>query len=325
MESVEIDKKQVITEIIEQFQQNIDHLFASFDIDRLLGIIEKVLSRRSTLLFTGVGKSGVIAQKIAATMTSLGTRALYISSQDALHGDIGVVEEGDIVFLLSKSGETDELISLCPALHAKGAYLVAVVSRSSRLSKRCDEEFLLPILCEVCPFDVVPTSSALAQLIFGDVLASAIMRFKNVSLEDFIGNHPGGRIGRRQLVKVSDIMLSGRDVPICFLNDTLGSVLVELSNKQCGAVCVIDDDRTLLGVFTDGDLRRALQQHGPTSLEQKMHALMTPSPRVVEPDLLAYEAMKCMEQGSPVTMLPVVDGKKLVGVVKMHDIVQLGL
>ena len=171
-------------------------------------------SSAGSCYFTGVGKSGIIAKKIAATMIACGLKAFYFSAQDALHGDIGIVEEGSLVFLLSKSGETSEVLELCPALKNRRSVLCAVtMNGSSRLAKMCDTMFLLPQLKELCPYDLAPTTSTLAQLVFGDLLAMALMRLKKVSLHDFIRNHPSGRIGKRQILRVRDLMLQGKDLP----------------------------------------------------------------------------------------------------------------
>ena len=318
----------LINELLHDLQANVELLFTRFDTRQFATIVELVLHSEGAVFFTGIGKSGIIAKKIATTFCSSGTKAFYLSAQNALHGDIGVVGRDDIVFLLSKSGETAELLELCPALRNKGASLVAVVTNeASRLAKACQRCFVLPELKELCPFDLAPTTSTIAQLVFGDLLAMALMRLKGISLSDFIQNHPGGRIGRRRLVKVRDLMVSGDAMPVCSPSDALGDMLVELSNKQCGCICVIDDDSMLLGIFTDGDLRRTLQKLGPAALGSTMGALMTKTPRTISPDILAYEAMQQMEadQKHPVFVLAVVDEGRCVGLIKMHDILQSGI
>jgi arabinose-5-phosphate isomerase len=320
--------KALVTSLLQDFHASTDLLFRQFDTDQFCCILNATVRSQGVLFFTGVGKSGIIAKKIVMTMNSLGMKAFYLSSQDALHGDIGVVGANDTVFFLSKSGETSELIDLCPALRNKGAFLVAVVSSpKSRLGLACDDVFVLPSLRELCPFDIAPTTSTLAQLVFGDLLAMSLMRMNDISLEEFIQNHPAGRIGRRQLLKVKDLMITSPRLPQCASHDSLGDTLVELSNKQCGCICVLGQEHNLLGIFTDGDLRRALQQHGPAALGLPIHSLMTPNPRTISPDALAYEAMQLMEadQKHPVTVLVVVDNNACVGLIKMHDILQSGV
>lgn len=318
----------LVHELMHDLQSNVDLLFQRFDSQKFSAISEMVLRSRGALFFTGIGKSGIIAQKIAMTFSSSGTKAFYLSPQNALHGDIGIVGSGDIVFLLSKSGESSELLELCPALRNKGASLVAVVmNQESHLARACDSCFVLPEVKEICPFDLAPTTSTIAQLVFGDLLAMTVMRLKEISLSDFIQNHPAGRIGKRQLLKVRDLMVSGGALPLCGPSETLGDVLVELSNKQCGCVCVVGDGSQLLGIFTDGDLRRAFQKIGPAALGASMGSLMTTHPRTISPDMLAYDALRMMEadQQHPVTVLIVVDEGRCVGLIKMHDILQSGV
>ena len=318
----------IVEDLVQKLRLSIDILLQGFDAERFSEIVRQVSCSDGVIFCTGVGKSGIIAQKIAMTLSCSGTRAFFLSPQGALHGDIGAVGKGDIVFILSKSGETAELLELCPALRNKGAHLVAVVMNpKGRLIGACETAFILPELKELCPFDISPTTSAMAQLIFGDLLAMTLMRHKEVSLSDLIQNHPGGRIGRRQLLKVKDLMLSGSDLPVCGPSDHLGDILVELSNKQCGCICVIDDASQLLGVFTDGDLRRTLLRLGPAGLGAPIGTLMTKQPRTIEPDALAYDAMRAMEADSQhlIMVLVVVEGSKCVGVIKMHDILQAGI
>jgi len=312
--------------LITELKMSMEQIFADFDSASLARIVQTVLQSSGVLFLTGVGKSGSIAQKIAATVTSTGTKAIYLSPLDALHGDIGMIGPNDILIMFSKSGETDELFNLVPAVRQKGAYLIVVVSNpKSRLIQAADDAFILASVRELCPYDLVPTTSTLAQLVFGDILAAVLMRRRNVSLSDFITNHPAGRIGKRQIVCVSDLMLTGDRLPKCSPNDTLGEILVELSNKQCGAICVVDTKDSLLGIFTDGDLRRTLQKYGNQALEQPLNVLMTKNPKTASPDMLAFEAMKRMEEGSPITVLVVVDNNRCVGLIKMHDIIQAGL
>ena len=326
-----VEQKQtvgLIQTLLTELHQHTELLFQRFDCERFSEIVALVMGSKGAIFLTGVGKSGIIAKKVATTLSSSGTKAFFLSPQNALHGDLGNVGPGDIVFLFSKSGETSELIELCPALRNKEATLVAVVMNgSSKLAKACGASFVLPELKELCPFDLAPTTSTLAQLVFGDLLAMATMRLKKFSLSDFIQNHPGGRIGRRQLIRVQDLMVSGKKMPICAPNSSLQDVLVELSRKQCGCVCVLDAEERLLGIFTDGDLRRSLQRHGSDALCLPMSDLMTKTPRTVAPTTLAYEALQQMEvdQQRAITVLAVEEGGKCLGVIKMHDILQSGL
>jgi arabinose-5-phosphate isomerase len=318
----------VCDELLQSLRVSMQILFDKFDVPRLTQIARLVENMEGSLFCTGIGKSGVIAQKNAMTLSSYGIKSFYLSAQDALHGNIGVVSKGDLVIMLSKSGETQELLDLCPALRSKQSTIIAVVSNDScRLAKASSHTFVLPELRELCPFDMAPTTSTLSQLIFGDLLAMTLMRLKKVVLDDFIQNHPAGRIGRRQILRVRDIMVPFEKMPVCFPSQTLCEILVELSNKQCGCICVLGPQEELLGIFTDGDLRRALQKFGPTAMAQPMHALMTLNPRTISPQELAYDAMRLMEedQKRPITVLPVTEASACVGLIRMHDILQSGL
>lgn len=320
---------QVVNSIVSTLKGSLNDLLDHFDREKLLDIIHHCFQCKGVLFFTGVGKSGIIAKKIVMTLTSLGTKAIYLSAQDALHGDIGVVGEGDSVFLLSKSGESEEMLRLCPALRNKGGFLIAVTCQSpSRLEKACDVAFVLPHLKELCPFDLIPTTSTLSQLIFGDILAMSLLHLKDVSLDQFIQNHPGGRIGRQELLKVQDLMLKEGHIPKASPDDFVVDILHELSSKQCGCLFIVDGNERLLGVFTDGDLRRAIQKHNQSVFSKPLCDLMTKSPRITYPHIKAKEALQQMEAdpNHPITVLGVVDeSRKLVGALKLHDVLQTGI
>jgi arabinose-5-phosphate isomerase len=317
-----------VDELFFEMQSHLGYFFEHLDLARCRLVIDQLLSCEGTIVVTGVGKSGIVAKKVAMTMNSCGTKALYLSPLDALHGDVGVVTNKDIVLLLSKSGESDELLQLCPALRNKGAKLIAVVSCfNSRLSRASDTEIILPVAKELCPFDIAPTTSTVVQLLFGDLVSIAMMRAKNVSLDQFVANHPAGRIGKRLTFKVKDLMLSGDALPTCLPHDKVVDVLVELSNKKCGCIVIVDEKKQLLGMFTDGDLRRGLQKEGASILSREVCELMTKTPRTTTAETLAYDAMKEMEsnQKGPITTLCVVADQTLVGLVRLHDILQSGL
>lgn len=319
----------MLQKILSNYRNYLDYFFTQLDISEAEKILKIFQDCQGTLIFTGVGKSGYVAKKIAVTMTSTGTKALFLSPTDALHGDIGIVSKGDVFVIFSKSGESEEVLNLIPYLRNKGITLVAIVSNSrSRLCRACDAYILLPLKRELCPLDMVPTTSTTIQMIFGDVLAVALMELKNFNKNDYALNHPAGSIGKRIVMKVKDLMLTGNKVPLCSPEDKLIDVLVELSNKQCGCILVTDKDLILIGIFTDGDLRRSLQTKKDQVLETPMSQIMTKKPRWISPDILALEAMHQMEsdQKHPITVLPVLDeNHKVLGIIKMHDIVQSGI
>lgn len=310
-------------------KQYLDYFFEHLDTVSSDALLDKILACQGSLHFTGVGKSGFIAQKIAATMLSTGTKAYFLPPVDALHGDLGMVSKKDLVLILSKSGETDELLHLLPFIRAKGAQIVAITSHAaSRLAKGSDHTIILPCENELCPFDLAPTTSTQVQLLFGDALAVALMEARGFSIDQYAANHPAGQIGRRSALKVRDLMLDHERTPLCLSHDRLEEILVDFSNKRCGCMIVIDDQKQLKGIFTDGDLRRALQAKGETVLQQKVGALMTHSPKAISAEALAWDALKLMEsdQKHPVMVLPVVDeSQAVIGIIKMHDLVQAGL
>jgi arabinose-5-phosphate isomerase len=261
----------LLEELFNQQRENLDYFFSSLDLHAIEKVVDLLHKTSGIAILSGVGKSGLIAQKIAQTLTSTGSRALYLSPIDALHGDIGIVTEHDLFFMLSKSGESDELLNLVPAVRNKRSLLIAIVSEpQSRLAKVADHTIVLPLKKELCPFDLAPTTSTTIQMLLGDLLAISLMRLKNFSKDQFAENHPAGRIGKRITLKVKDLMLKGPSIPTCKPQDKLVDTLVELSNKKCGCILVLDQEQELKGIFTDGDLRRALQNHGP-------HVLHTPT------------------------------------------------
>lgn len=319
----------MLKDLFDQERSYINYFFDHIDLNQMNNFFELLKNCTGMIVFTGVGKSGLVAKKIAATMTSTNSRAIFLSPINALHGDLGIIKEEDIFIFLSKSGESDELLNLVPSLRNKGVQLVAVVSNpQSRLAKACNFCVHLPLIRELCPYNLAPTTSTSIQMIFGDVMAIALMQLHNLSLDEYALNHPAGSIGKKITLKVRDLMLTENYIPYCHPNDILYDVLVELSNKRCGCLLVIDDSFHLLGIFTDGDLRRNLQEIGSSVLHKKMEEIMNPKPRTVSPNVLATVALKTMENSlnSEVTVLPVVDEeKKVLGLIKLHDIIQTGI
>lgn len=319
----------MLKNLLENQRQSINHFIDRLDLDQTHRLFETLMECKGSIFFTGVGKSGLIAKKIAVTLVSTGTKALFISPIDAVHGDLGMLSEQDVFVFISKSGESDELLSLVPAIRNKRSKMIAIVCNDkSRLANACHQTITLPLLSELCPFDLAPTNSTTVQLMFGDLLAVALMNKKNFTKEAFIQNHPAGRIGKRLTMKVKDLMVSGSGIPLSSPEDKLVNTLVELSNKKCGCVLIVDANKKLLGIFTDGDLRRALQKHAAKVMDTTMGELMTVNPRFIDHDALAWDAMKGMEVDPlrPITVLPVIAADRtVVGIIKLHDIVQSGL
>lgn len=319
----------MLKELLERQRIYTDHFFTTLDLQPIENLVQLLLETKGNIFFSGVGKSGLVAKKIVFTMVSTGTRAFYICPTDAVHGDLGMISSEDIFIMLSKSGESDELLNLVPAIRNKGAKLIGVVcNQNSRLAHACHTFVTLPFKRELCPFDMAPTTSTTTQLLFGDLLTIALMRHKNFNLDEYALNHPSGQIGKRMTLKVKDLMLMGNRIPLCRPNDRLEEVLVELSNKRCGCILIIDTESHLLGIFTDGDLRRVLQKYGGDVMKLEMEEIMSHNPRSITPDTLAWNALQQMEEDKVrrIMMLPVVDSnKKVAGLLHMHDIVQSGI
>lgn len=277
-------------------------------------------------IVTGVGKSGVIANKIAQTLTSTGTVAIFVHPSDALHGSLGVISKGDLVIALSNSGETDEIIGLLPALESRGVSLISIVGNSgSTLARRSDVALDASVDKEACPLNLAPTTSTTVALAIGDALAMSVMAERGLTEEDFAANHPAGRLGKRLTLRVSGLM---HDSPDVAKDDGWLAVVGALSKFALGAVNVVDEDGRLLGIVTDGDLRRTIERVSPHKLESLTAAdMMTSSPVTAEPEMLAYHALRLMEdRPSQISVLPVVDADgRCAGLIRLHDLVKSGL
>lgn len=281
------------------------------------------------VIVAGVGKSGLVARKIASTLTSTGTAAVYLHPADALHGDLGLVDPKDVVIVLSNSGETDELIAMLPHLKHRNVPIIAIVgSRKSTLARNAAAVLDASVEQEACPLNLAPTTSTLVAQAIGDALAATLMEVKGITSQDFASNHPAGRLGKRLTLRVSDLMHGGRDNPIVSPDASWTMIARAISRGGLGAVNVIDDASRLAGIITDGDLRRALEKVKPVDLEKLMaHEIMTKSPVVVSPEMLAYDALQLMEnRPSQISVLPVVDADRTcLGLIRIHDIVRSGL
>lgn len=297
--------------------------------EEIVRVIELLTACSGKIVILGVGKSGIIAQKIAATMTSTGTGALYLHPSDALHGGIGIINANDAVMILSNSGETDEIIEMLPYLKHRQVPIIALVGNlNSTLARRADAVIDGSVDQEACPLNLAPTTSTTVALALGDALAMTLMQVKGLTPDDFAVNHPAGQLGKRLTLTVADLMHSGSDNPTIALSSGWVEVVKAITAGGLGAVNVIDDDGRLAGIITDGDLRRAIQSHDPSTLTNlRCDELMTRNPTVAHPKLLAYDALQLMEdRPSQISVLPVVDnGEVCVGLIRLHDIVRSGL
>ncbi|GMP68084.1 hypothetical protein CsSME_00027821 [Camellia sinensis var. sinensis] len=309
-------------------QKYLNFFFQNLDLSQTLAFTQTLLNAKGTIFFSGVGKSGFVARKISQTLVSLGIRSGFLSPVDALHGDIGILSDSDILVMFSKSGNTEELLRLVPCAKAKGAYLISVTSsESNSLMGLCDLNVHLPLERELCPFDLAPVTSTAIQMVFGDTVAIGLMGARNLTKDEYAANHPAGRIGKSLIFKVKDVMKKQEELPVCREGDMIMDQLVELTSKGCGCLLVIDDQYHLIGTFTDGDLRRTLKASGEGIFKLTVGEMCNRNPRTVGPDAMAVEAMEKMESPpSPVQFLPVINHQNiLIGIVTLHGLVSAGL
>ncbi len=310
--------------ILEQEARAI-HLIAERLDERFSAAVELLAACRGKIIISGMGKSGIIAQKIAATMASTGSTALFLHPADAAHGDLGIVDHDDIVICLSKSGTTEELNFIIPALRQIGAKIIAMTgNQRSFLAQNADITLDTDIEKEACPYDLAPTTSTTAMLAMGDALAISLMQQKNFTQRDFALTHPKGSLGRRLTVKVSDIMAKGEAVPVVPESASVTDLILEMTSKRYGVSAVVDLTGALCGIFTDGDLRR-LVQSGKEFLSLNAGFVMTANPKTVTSSTLAKECLDILETWR-ITQLLVCDAEQRpVGMVHIHDLITLGL
>ncbi len=308
----------VFTTEIEELEKVEKRL--SIDFSKLCDCIVK---SKGKVVITGVGKSGHIGQKIAATMASTGTTSIFMHSTEGLHGDLGMITSEDVVIAISNSGRSDEVVSIMPSIKQIGADIAVMTGDvKSPLAEYADFILDIGVEREACPINLAPTCSTTATLVMGDALSAALIKLRNFQPENFALYHPGGSLGRRLLTKVKDVMHGGDTVPMVDAQCAIETLLLTMTEKQLGAVCVTDG-RSLLGLITEGDIRRALSQ------KEKFFSLtaqdiMTKNPISISPLDMAVDALAVMEdRPSQISVLPVVDGNELVGLVRIHDLLMV--
>ena len=281
-----------------------------------------ILACRGRVVVTGMGKSGHVGNKIAATLASTGSPSFFLHPAEAIHGDIGMITAGDVVLAISNSGETDELVTILPVIKRLDVPLIALTGRhGSTLSRYAAVTLDVSVPAEACPLNLAPTASTTATLAMGDALAIAVLEARGFTEEDFARSHPGGTLGRRLLLHVEDVMRKGDALPTVGPDATLSEGLLEMSRKGLGMTTVVDAAGRVLGVFTDGDLRRALDRQIDVHAT-RMSAVMTANGKVAQPRMLAVEAVHLMETHR-ITSLPVVDEqRRLVGALNVHDLLR---
>jgi arabinose-5-phosphate isomerase len=290
--------------------------------------VEMIAHCTGAVATTGAGTSGIVARKVAATLTSTGTRALFVHPTDALHGGLGIIGRHEVVIAVSNSGETEEITALLPYLRSREVKIIAIVGDvQSVLAKQAAVALDAFAEREAGPHGLAPTASVAVALALGDALALTVMEVKGVTREAFAANHPSGRLGRRLTLRVRDVMHSGSEQPTIAPQASLLEVVGAITEGGLGAVNVVDTDGHLVGIITDGDVRRTLQRCNPSQLGNlRADEVMTSAPVIIGPDAMAYEALKLMEdRPSQIAVLPVVEHRQSVGLIRLHDLVRIGL
>lgn len=288
--------------------------------DEFCRAVQLIFDCKGKIIVSGMGKSGHIGNKIAATLASTGTAAFFMHPAEALHGDLGMIESSDLLIAISYSGESDELSTIIPIVRRKQVQIIGITGNpNSTLAKLSSCLLSVKIDREACPLNLAPTTSTTATLVLGDALAVALLSLRNFQPEDFALSHPGGSLGRRLLTRVSDIMHSNERLPVVNLDATLKEAVVEISKKGLGLVAVVDVDMCLNGIITDGDLRRIMDSDADIRV-LKAHQIMTKNPKTTSPDDLAVDALYLMEKYQITGMVVVDNNKKMIGAFNMHDL-----
>ncbi|MBX9449967.1 MAG: KpsF/GutQ family sugar-phosphate isomerase [Taibaiella sp.] len=300
---------------IQQLERYVNEAFGD--------VVALIHQSKGRVVISGIGKSAIIAQKITATLNSTGTPALFMHAADAIHGDLGMIQEEDVVIIISKSGESPEIKALVPLIRNFGNKIIAISGHpGSYLSQQADYLLDTTVEKEACPNNLAPTTSTTAQMVMGDALAICLLHLKGFTASDFARFHPGGSLGKRMYLSVSDLMRSN-DLPVVPADAPLKTVILEISGKRLGATAVLDEARKLAGIITDGDLRRMLESDRDVTTVTA-EQIMTASPKSVSSQTLAVEALQILKEFN-ITQLPVVDEGNYVGMVHLHDIVREGI
>ncbi len=294
--------------------------------ERFVEAIEIMYSCTGKVVVTGMGKSGIIGKKIAATLASTGTPSLFLNSAEGSHGDLGMVSKGDVVLAISNSGETEEILNMLPTLKRLDIKIISMTGNlNSVLAKRSDVSIDVSVKEEACPMGLAPTASTTAALAMGDTLAIILLKKKGFSEEDFAVFHPGGNLGRKLLLTVEDLMHAGDTIPVVQMDTLMKDAIIEISSKRFGITAVANDDSRLQGVITDGDLRRGLEKWGADFFSLRAADSMTHSPKTIQKDILAAKAVSIMEKYS-ITVLMVADSENNIeGIIHLHDLLKAGI
>jgi len=317
---IEVAKRVLTIEAqsLQELKERIDENF--------LKAVEIIHNSKGRVVVTGIGKSGLVGRKIAATLASTGTPSFFMHPAEASHGDLGMVTEDDVVIAISNSGETEEILRLIPYLKYFNVKIIALTGNpQSTLAKQAHVVLNVSVKEEACPFGFIPTASTTATLAMGDALAVALIMRNGFRKEDFAVFHPGGSLGRRMLTKVKDLMHTGQELPIAYPETLMLDAVLEISSKRLGVVVIVDENKKILGIITDGDVRRGVQKWGKELFELKASEIMTRNPKTINEEELAAVALSMMQKYSITSLVvPAADGT-LKGIIHIHDILKKGI
>ena len=289
----------------------------------MIDVVNIILESKGKVVVTGIGKSGLIGKKIAATLASTGTYAVFMNSAEGLHGDLGMISKDDVVLAISNSGNSDEIVAILPSIKKIGAKIVAMTgNRNSKLGRAADKILNIGVKREGCPLNLAPMSSTTSTLVMGDALAAILIKMRDFKPENFALYHPGGSLGKRLLMRVSDVMHKDEKIPFCDKESSIDNVILVMTEKRLGAVCVMNGD-LMVGIITEGDIRRALKRK-EEFFNLKAKDIMTRNFTRVSEDSMAIDALELMEnRESQISVLPVFKDVKLVGIVRVHDLLNV--
>jgi arabinose-5-phosphate isomerase len=327
LEEIKLTDKEILEkgkQVIKIESEAVSHLYELLD-EEFVKAANTILNTKGRVIITGLGKSGLIARKIVATLNSTGTPAVHLHPTDALHGDLGMVRSEDVVIMISKSGNTDELFNLMLMLKRMKVTLIGMLGeKDSKIGRECDIFLNVNVKEEACPYDLAPTSSSTAALVMGDALAITLLEMRGFTTDDFAFLHPAGSLGKRLSLKISEIMFKGDKVPIVNQNAALKDAILEMTSKRLGVTSVVDDNGNLIGVLTDGDLRRLLEKQNEIG-NLKAKDVMSRNPKTIKADYLASFALQQMENFKITSLVVTNEENKPIGIIHLHDLIEIGL
>ncbi|MDP2157489.1 MAG: KpsF/GutQ family sugar-phosphate isomerase [Nitrospirota bacterium] len=320
LSSIDIAKKVLQTEAdaVRSLIDRLDHTFEK--------AVDIIMSSKGRVVVTGMGKSGLVGKKIAATLASTGTPSFFMHPAEASHGDLGMVTADDVIIAISNSGETDEIICIIPFLKRFNVGLISLTGNNrSTLARAAEVNLDIAVQEEACPLGIVPTSSTTAAIAMGDAIAVALLTKRGFQQDDFASFHPSGSLGKKLFIRVKDLMHTGVALPITPPDASLTGAVIEISSKRLGITIVAEGDRAMLGIITDGDVRRGIEKWGKDFFEMKASEVMTKNPRIISEDELAAKALSVMEKLAISALVVTGDNNRIVGVIHLHDILKKGI